>query len=123
MQIPFRFRIRRIGSCFADKCTVEVFVTSDGKVRGTVRNISDGSAFIPVELAVPVSDVAELKTSFLESTSAIDDPWINIGYGENAETLTVKGVCPPSVQTEHAAESRLWNQCVDVCKQVPHDRS
>ena len=62
MTVDFRFRIHRIGACFPDRTTVEVFVLSDGTVSGTYRNINEhDEGFVPVSFNVDPSLVFELS--------------------------------------------------------------
>lgn len=116
MKGEFRFRIHRNGTYFPDENTVEVFVLSNGTVRGTCRPITaEDQKFVPVVFNVDPSFVLEMRGLFDGVASSASSPWINVGCGDVGELLTVKHLCPPLPGQELSAKSKFWEMCVSLC--------
>lgn len=116
MTVNFRFRIHRIGSRFPDKKTLDVFVLSNGKVNGTVRNLEKREeGFRPVLTDVDASVVAEMKTLFDLLDSSDGAPWINVGMADHGSQLRIKSFAMPSESTE-CKTFRFWGLINGICE-------
>ena len=110
----FRFRLHRNGSSFVDRNTVECFISSDGRVAGTVRNLAATAAFIPFEMIIAETQVIALKRLFLESKSSTTDIAITIGYAIEGSPLMIKHFQDP----ESRGENGVSIECVQCFEAI-----
>lgn len=117
----FRFRIRRCAARFSDQCSAEVFVLSDGTVKGTARDTARKTAFVPVDLKIEQSQFAELQAAFVKMPSSvgISTPSVNIGYGECGKSLEVRHLSQPTGD-EQNEDRLLWERTIAICDRCLH---
>lgn len=116
---PYRIRLHRIGSRFPDRHSIDAWISSNGEVYGTVRNLDADVGFLPFSIQVNVEHVNQIRELWLFANCICAEPCINLALAQtHAELHLVKQIGNPDEIDRETDTTALRDLLESICQQA-----